>query len=319
MSDYGVIIGRFQIDDLTQGHRRLIHHAITKHTVDKVIILVGTREAVAGSKNPLSFLTRKEMIQESWPNILILPLLDQPTDEMWVKKVDETIKSVIGFSASATIYHGRDSIGKHYNGRYPLELFTSGIDETSASQRREIIKKSSPNTQEKRWGVIHAYENLHFRTHETVDIALFNYDTSALLVVQKPEDSNFWRLPGGFIDKGEVSRQAAAREVHEETGMTIVNGEKGLHIFDDFMINDWRIRDEPNVQHRTILLYGMAETLQPPVAGDDIARVKWIEFPTNPWNWEQTIKLWCESNIMPSHREITTAAINSYLNYKENK
>lgn len=325
-TEYGVIIGRFQIEFPHKGHRALVNHVTDTHGYPKTIILVGVREAVAGSTNPLSFVARKEMLEQCFRSeLIILPIADQPTDEMWVKKVDETIKNVIGFAATATIYHGRSSIGPHYNGRYPLKEFSSGFEEISASEQRNKLGKMTVLDRDIRAGIIHAYQNLPLRTHETVDIAVFDQDQKRLLVVQKIQDGLKWRLPGGFIDRGETSRFASAREVREETGMTIVNGAGGIQLLDDFMIDDWRIRDEPNIQHRTILCYGLAEMIGPPKAGDDVEEVKWLDLPVNQslisnnWNGvsqrEAVIDIhnFIRQNIIESHVKLVGRAISQFV------
>ncbi|MBI4028953.1 MAG: NUDIX domain-containing protein [Candidatus Blackburnbacteria bacterium] len=49
-------------------------------------------------------------------------------------------------------------------------------------------------------------------------------NTEWLLI--KPTGKNRWQLPKGWIDKGETSREAALREVHEESGVEGELGEK---------------------------------------------------------------------------------------------
>ena len=43
-----------------------------------------------------------------------------------------------------------------------------------------------------------------------------------LLVRQHHEDKDIWMVPGGGIEEGESAREAAVREVKEETGLDIV-------------------------------------------------------------------------------------------------
>jgi len=44
------------------------------------------------------------------------------------------------------------------------------------------------------------------------------------LLVQegKPKAYGLWNLPAGYVDSGETATQAAVREVHEETGYTVI-------------------------------------------------------------------------------------------------
>lgn len=58
----------------------------------------------------------------------------------------------------------------------------------------------------------------------TVDIALARQSTTGpeVLLIQRghPPFAGFWALPGGFVDAGETLKQAARRELREETGLT---------------------------------------------------------------------------------------------------
>lgn len=46
-------------------------------------------------------------------------------------------------------------------------------------------------------------------------------DISGRILLEKRSDCGWWGLPGGRIEPGESVRQAAIREVKEETGLTV--------------------------------------------------------------------------------------------------
>lgn len=76
-SDYscGVLIGRFQVHTLHEGHRAIIDQVCANHK--KVIIFLGVPVISNTKSNPLDFATRKAMIQQLYPNVVILPQKDR--------------------------------------------------------------------------------------------------------------------------------------------------------------------------------------------------------------------------------------------------
>ena len=56
-------------------------------------------------------------------------------------------------------------------------------------------------------------------------VAIVHQDAKVLLVRRGTEPGmGLWSLPGGYVDRGEVVEQAAAREVLEETGVEVEVG-----------------------------------------------------------------------------------------------
>jgi len=54
-----------------------------------------------------------------------------------------------------------------------------------------------------------------------VRVVITDKDKRVLMLRQKHKERQIWLLPGGGIEKGENSRQAAIREVKEETGLDV--------------------------------------------------------------------------------------------------
>ena len=80
-----------------------------------------------------------------------------------------------------------------------------------------------------------------------------------------------WSIPGGVLEVGELVREAAVREAHEETGLTVEPGEL-LGVFDRVL------RDS---QQRVQYHYVLIDFLCRRVAGDlaaasDAAEVRWF-------------------------------------------
>jgi len=63
--DVGIIIGRFQVHQLTQAHKELIQFVIDRHT--KVVIFLGLSPLLVTRNNPLDFESRKQMILKEFP------------------------------------------------------------------------------------------------------------------------------------------------------------------------------------------------------------------------------------------------------------
>ena len=54
-----------------------------------------------------------------------------------------------------------------------------------------------------------------------VRVVILDEDNRVLMLKQRHEEHDIWMVPGGGIEKGEDARQAAIREVKEETGLDV--------------------------------------------------------------------------------------------------
>ena len=117
-ADVGIVIGRWQIHELHEAHRDVIDTVRAKH--DRVLIFVGLSPLRNTSRNPLDFNTRKKMIQETYPDIEVYYVEDNPSDKVWSKNLDREIEKWLKPFQKAVIYGSRDSFIPHYSGRYPV-------------------------------------------------------------------------------------------------------------------------------------------------------------------------------------------------------
>ena len=266
--DVGIIIGRFQVDNLHEGHVDLINHVCSQH--QKVVMFLGLSPCKCTTANPLDFETRKKMINDLYPDILIQYIKDVHSDELWSKRLDEQIEDLTGANQSVCLYGSRDSFISHYHGIHATveleqEVFISGTD------IRKKISNKTKGSPDFRHGVIWAAYHQWPKAYPTVDVAIFNEDKTKILLGKKPNEAKH-RFIGGFVQPGDTLEQSVRRETMEEANIEITEPQ----YVKSFVVNDWRYRSE--MDKITTSLFMAQKQFGKPQPGDDISELRWFDF-----------------------------------------
>jgi bifunctional NMN adenylyltransferase/nudix hydrolase len=282
MINYGVIVGRFQVNELHPGQAELLRQVSKLH--ERVIVFVGVPRTVPTKRNPMDFEVRKKMIQHDYPDFTVLPLRDERSDDLWSQNLDQAIEAVTQLDNNVTLYGGRDSFVPHYFGRHQVHQLEIPSP-TTGTEVREKLSNQVMESKEFRAGVIYAAFNRFPRLLTTVDVAILHntgiaYNTSAskikMLLGRKLGETN-WRFIGGFANNNESFEYAARREVYEETHLDI----SSVEYLGSYPIKDWRYLQDVDAGITTVFYMGWS-TSQYGRASDDINEIKWFDFDALP-------------------------------------
>jgi bifunctional NMN adenylyltransferase/nudix hydrolase len=285
--DVGVIVGRFQVHDLHEGHVDLIQSVLDEH--EKVIVFLGLSPLMNTKNNPLDFEARKQMILEAFPEVNVLYVKDLCQDDVWSKKLDGQILDLITPSQSVVLYGGRDSFIDHYTGRFDTrELVPNDATFFSGSKvRKDIARASTKGSPDFRAGVVWASASRFPTAYTTVDVAVLDHDR--ILLGRKPNEDKY-RIFGGFSDPESESFEAdAKREVREECGLEVGD----LRYIGSYRVDDWRYRHEADCIKT--MLFTAKYLHGHPRPDDDIEEVRWFPFDANSP---------ADHEIMPAHRPL---------------
>ena len=125
-------------------------------------------------------------------------------------------------------------------------------------------------------------------------------DDQVLLVKRaKPPINWQWSIPGGGQELGETTREAALRELKEETG---VDAEL-IGLID--VIDTVREDEEGRIQfHYTLVDFAAIWTSGEPLADDDVSDAQWVHLSDleNKGLWSETIRVIREAVIIRDAR-----------------
>ncbi|TFF37138.1 NUDIX domain-containing protein [Mucilaginibacter psychrotolerans] len=295
-----VIIARFQTPYLHQGHKQLISQVMEKH--DKLIIMLGVGPLTGSRKNPYDYYTREKMIKTSYPNVVVLPVSDHPSDTVWSDNLDNLLKGVFP-NAQFCLYGSRDSFIPYYSGRFETVELPEHGDYNATELRKQYADKVF-DSNDFRAGILYALYNQYTKVYPTVDIAMFRNNKTEILLGKK-SINNKWRFIGGFADPEDADYESAAkRELTEEAGdmeSTAMQYETSAKI------NDWRYRSEAD--KIITLLFSCEHISGEPKAQDDIIDLAWFKLSDLP-------QMIADELISNEHVPMFTFIINKYLNNK---
>ena len=265
-----VVIGRFQVAELTEGHLYLLNYVNKQE--GQLIVLIGSNPATYTRRNELPFSARREMIKEKFPHAIIKCIFDKREDAIWSREVD----AILSEYDDVMLYTGRDGFDKYYTGVFPVVVINPALD-TSGTKMREMIKDREINSEDWREGVIHAIQNKFPTAFPTVDIApikrSFGGERIEVLMGRKSDRTTMCFI-GGFVDPEDKSLEAAAwRELREETGGNLQTLE--LKYISSRKVEDFRyIGSGDGIISSFFVTWVMGGSF---TASDDIVELKWMD------------------------------------------
>ena len=261
-----------------------------------------------GEENPLDFKTRKMMLQEMYPELIILPLNDQRTNIDWSTILDNKITEQIVDNHKPLLYGSRDSFIPSYHGQYDTCELISHINYSGTATREDVASKPV-NSRDFRKGVIYANYGRYPNVWPCADVVVYNADEKTILLARKPLETQY-RFIGGHVDPSDSSYEhAALRELHEEAGVNLeVGGLDEVEYVCSGHIDDWRHERYKSSIKSTLFLvqrkWGKAEP------NDDIEEVKWFSVD------EILFPSFIDDKIVPEHREFFKNLVNYLINKK---
>lgn len=296
-TDVGVIVGRFQVNELHEAHIDLITSVTNKH--DRVLVFLGNSIIRNTTSNPLDYRARRAMIADKFPNVEIHYINDNPSDLAWSKNLDKLISEQLMPLQTVTLYGSRDSFLKGYSGKYnTCELEATTF--ISGTEVRRRVSNNYPATSDYRAGMIAATAYRYPTAFQCVDIAVVN-DKQEVLLARKPDEKK-WRFIGGFSDPRTPSlEEDAKREVQEEAGIEV----EIISYLGSTLIDDWRYRGEQDKIKTALFL--AKYIFGKPEGADDIAEVKWVPIGTGL----------AKDNIEPLHHVLVDMFNEKFGNNRE--
>ena len=208
-----VVVGRFQIDILHEGHQNLIRAAY--ENCDRVIILIGTR-IVRSESDPLPFHMVSQVVKGVSAATEVHELKDCKSDEQWVSNLKSKIEELTSEEDEVFYYGSRDSFLSTISDHKNIVELHQEVEISSTEVRNSI---NYENNRMFRRGYIKAIQD-EFPAHFAVVDAIV---TDGVNILLGKKESGFCII-GGFADSCDSNlEEAVIREVKEETNLDITD------------------------------------------------------------------------------------------------
>jgi bifunctional NMN adenylyltransferase/nudix hydrolase len=271
----GIVIGRFQVPQLTPAHQELLERVGLENA--HVVVLLGVSPNDGRSaENPLTYIQRLTLFRHYGLHT-ILPLEDRPTNAEWSANVDRLLDFTFPHDRyEVTLYGGRLSFREAYTGAYPVQDISCNNTSSGTEARQSIVESQVEGFLQ---GQIYAMQTQFPRVYPTVDTIVWRTLDSITPQIEvlliKRGDNGEWGFIGGFVDPQDESyERAAKREVYEEVGLT---AEAGLKCVGSVKVNDWRYRGTRDGIMTTLftMQYAFGPVVPNPQEVADYQWVKW--------------------------------------------
>jgi len=265
----GVIVARFQVPKLHEGHKYLLDFVTKKHFKTVVILGVPIREE-ADFKNPLPFEARRQMVLEEYPEVVVLPLKDNRSDTIWSIELDNLISQLLLPGQTAILYGGENSFTESYEGKFKTVKIPQ-ITYISGTEIRNQIRKETDFNYSFRCGIIWKTTNSHPRVIPAVDIGIVNFENDQVLLARKYEEAQY-RFVGGYAIPGLTYKQSAVKVLHKKVGnIDYFN----LKLVGDFVIDDLGLKNSGNFITTSFFIVEYKSGLPDP--GGNYYELKWFD------------------------------------------
>lgn len=265
----GVIVGRFQVPYLTEGHKEILDYVLSKGHEKNILFLgVPPTDVRCTKKNPIPYTARKQMVEEAYPGkFTILYIKDVRSDEVWSKALDSNILDITEGARDVVLYGCRNSFIEHYCGQFQCEEYQQRLL-VSGTDVRADAAKTGDCSEGFRLGCVYSTQKNWTNFYPTVDCAIAESANLDRFFMAKKSGEKLLRFVGGFWDsKDRRIEDAALREAKEETCLDC-----NIHSYiGSTVVDDWRYVNE----HEKVMtaFFLLVKTGGTPKASDDIAEL----------------------------------------------